>query len=114
MEWRFPKNAINECLKIANISDFINSLPQGVNTNCGELGDRFSGGQKQRIGIARAFYIDAKILIFDEFTNFLDSNNEQKIMREISEMENKTRIVVSHNKSILKFCKKILVTWYGI
>ena len=101
-------NKIKESVKISNIEEFISDLPKGLNTKCGELGERFSGGQKQRLGIARAFYIDAEILIFDEFTNFLDANNEQKIINEVSMLKGKKTIVmISHKISTLSKCDKI-------
>jgi len=99
---------VKDSLKISNINDFVNSLPNGVNTKCGELGERFSGGQKQRLGIARAFYVDSDILIFDEFTNFLDSNNEKKILEEVKALKGKKTIVmISHKISTLSNCDKL-------
>jgi len=99
---------VKESIKIANIEDFVSSLPNGLNTNCAELGDRFSGGQKQRIGIARAFYINSEILVFDEFTNFLDPKNEEEIIEEINLFKgNKTLIMISHKTSTLKNCNRI-------
>ena len=93
-------------IKISNIEEFIHDLPKGLDTNCGELGERFSGGQKQRLGIARAFYIDAEILIFDEFTNFLDANNEEKIINEVSMFKGNNRNYF-HKISTLSKCDKI-------
>ena len=99
---------INKCLKISNIIDFIKSLPNGIKTNCGELGERLSGGQKQRLGIARAFYVDSEILVFDEFTNFLDANNERKILEEVKALKGKKTIVmISHKISTLSHCDKL-------
>ena len=106
-----PNNEINiskvkESIKFANLSKFIEELPEGLITNCGELGDRISGGQKQRLAIARAFYNDAEVLIFDEFTNNLDKENETKIMEDISNLKDKTRIIVSHSSKVLSYCEK--------
>ena len=98
---------VKHSLKKANAYEFVNSLENKLHTNCGELGEFLSGGQRQRIAIARALYNDSKILVFDEFTNFLDSDNEKKIMNEISNLKNKTRIIVSHKKSTLNFCNKL-------
>ena len=98
---------VEHSLKKANAYEFVNSLEKKLHTNCGELGEFLSGGQRQRIAIARALYNDSKILVFDEFTNFLDSDNEKKIMNEISNLKNKTRIIVSHKKSTLNFCNKL-------
>ena len=97
---------VKECIKFANLSKFIEELPEGLITNCGELGDRISGGQKQRLAIARAFYNDAEVLIFDEFTNNLDKENETKIMEDISNLKDKTRIIVSHSSKVLSYCEK--------
>lgn len=106
-----PENEIDiskvkKCLKFANLTKFIDELPDGIFTNCGELGDRISGGQKQRIAIARAFYNDAEVLIFDEFTNNLDKENETKIMEDISQLKDKTRIIVTHSSKALSYCEK--------
>ncbi len=98
---------VKHSLKKANAYEFVNSLENKLHTNCGELGEFLSGGQRQRIAIARALYNDSKILVFDEFTNFLDSDNEKKIMNEISNLKNQTRIIVSHKNSTLNFCNKL-------
>ena len=68
----------------------------------GERGKKLSGGQKQRVAIARALYFEPEILIFDESTNSLDVYNENKMVSEILEMENKTIIFISHKKDIFK------------
>ena len=90
--------------KLSRIQKFIYSLPNKFETNCGELGEKLSGGQRQRISISRALYRNAEILIFDEFTNFLDPKNEEEILKDVKLMKNKTRIVVSHSKAVLKYC----------
>ena len=94
---------VKRCLKFANLTKFIDELPDGLFSNCGELGDRISGGQKQRLAIARAFYNNAEVLIFDEFTNNLDKENEIKIMEDISKLKDKTRIIVSHSSKVLSY-----------
>jgi ABC-type bacteriocin/lantibiotic exporter with double-glycine peptidase domain len=93
----------------ANLSFFVNSLHQGVNTMVGELGNSLSGGQLQRIGIARALYKKSKILILDEATSSLDEKTEMKIIEEIFSIGDKiTIITVTHRKENLKFCDKII------
>jgi len=99
-------NKVNECLIFANLSKFIDELPNGIYTNCGELGDKISGGQKQRLAIARAFYHNSEVLIFDEFTNNLDKENEIKIMEDILALKDKTRIIVTHSPKVLSYCEK--------
>ena len=103
-EEKIDFDKIDKSLKTSKIFDFVNSLPKGVNTNCGELGEKLSGGQRQRIGISRALYRNSEVLIFDEFTNFLDFTNEKKILNEIKEIDDKTRIIVSHNYEVLNNC----------
>lgn len=95
--------------KKANIHDFIKSLPQGYQSMVGELGSTLSAGERQRIGLARMFLHDATFLLFDEPTSNLDSLNEGMILKTIyAEKENKTIVFVSHSKSTLKHCDRIL------
>jgi ABC-type bacteriocin/lantibiotic exporter with double-glycine peptidase domain len=103
------KKKLYKCLKIAEIFDFINLLPNGINTVIGENGVKFSGGQRQRIAIARALYHNREILILDEATNALDEDTEKKIYLNIKKYFcKKTIIVVSHRKSIYKFFDNII------
>ena len=97
-------------IRIAQLENFINSLPNGEGTIIGNRGVRLSGGQKQRIAIARALYIQPKILIFDEATSSLDLENENKIMDEICQ-NNKdiTFIIISHRNNTVKNCDLIYV-----
>ena len=96
------------CLKISRLYDFVSQLKDGINIKAGELGDRFSGGQKQRVGIARAFYHDPNVLIFDEFTSSLDVETEKKVIDEMSSLQGKkTIIMVSHSLLALRKCEKV-------
>ena len=99
---------VNLALKKARIFDFVNSLPEKLDTKVGERGVKLSGGQKQRIGIARALYGDPKILVLDEATNQLDEENEIAIIDTIKDIEDVTVIIISHNKSALVNCNKII------
>ena len=108
-----PENEINlskveRAIEKANLTDLKNSLKYGVESLVGEKGSRLSGGQRQRIGIARALYNNPDILFFDEATNSLDPETEQKIINEIfNNQDNKTIVFVSHNQENLKYCDKI-------
>ena len=94
--------------KNSNLQSFITNLPEGLNTNIGEFGDKISGGQKQRIGIARAIFNNPKVLILDEFTSSLDIKNEKKILEEISHLKkDKIIIIISHKISTLSHCDRI-------
>ena len=88
------------------LKDFINSLPEGINTIVGEKGFRISGGQKQRLGLARVIYLNPDIFVLDEPSSMLDDKNEQKIFANIIKKfkKNKIIILITHKKSLLKFC----------
>ena len=96
------REEIIEAAKKASIHDFILTLPEGYDTEVGELGDTLSGGQKQRIGIARAFLHDAPLLLLDEPTSNLDSLNEGIILKSLKESaQKKTVVLVSHRVSTM-------------
>ncbi len=95
------------CQKAA-IHDFICSLPDGYDTQIGELGDRLSGGEKQRIGLARAFLHDAPLLLLDEPTSNLDSLNEGVILKSLAQDKARTTILVSHRQSTVGIADKTI------
>lgn len=89
--------------KKASIHDFIINLPNGYDTNVGELGDALSGGERQRIGLAMAFLHNAPFVLLDEPTSNLDSLNEAIILKSLGEeSDEKTVVLVSHRKSTMK------------
>tara|TARA_B110000003_G_C16643234_1_gene530993 strand:+ start:414 stop:2219 length:1806 start_codon:yes stop_codon:yes gene_type:complete len=93
---------------LANLHEFIKTLPDGLDTRVGERGIQLSGGQKQRIGIARALYNNASTLIFDEATSALDGITEKKVMDAIYSLTgSKTIIVVAHRLASVKKCDAI-------
>lgn len=97
-----------EAARKASIHNFIMSLPQGYQTNVGELGDRLSGGERQRIGLARAFLHDAPLMLLDEPTSNLDALNEAIILKSLSEeREDKTVVLVSHRSSTVKIADHV-------
>ena len=96
------REEIIEAAKKASIHKFIMTLPNGYDTEVGELGDTLSGGEKQRIGIARAFLHDAPFMLLDEPTSNLDSLNEGIILKSLHESRgDKTVVLVSHRKSTM-------------
>ena len=98
----------------ANIMDFIQGLPLGLNTVIGSRGNGVSQGQKQRLLIARAVYKNPEFLFFDEATNSLDANNERIIMNNLDRfMKGKTSIVVAHRLSTVKNADQIIVIENG-
>jgi ABC-type multidrug transport system fused ATPase/permease subunit len=95
-------------LKLAQIFDFISSLPDGLNTIVGERGVRLSGGQKQRIGIARALYNNPELLILDEATSALDNETENDIMNSVYDMKGLvTMVIIAHRLSTIENCDYI-------
>ncbi len=103
---------IVEACKKAYIFDFIESMPDGLDTVIGEKGIKLSGGQKQRLVLARLFLRNVDILIFDEATSALDGYSESIIQDAINNIaEDKTIIVVAHRESSTRLCeRKIIIT----
>ena len=96
---------VERVLKMAELYDFVQSLPDGINTNVGEMGNKLSGGQKQRIGIARALYNEPAVLVLDEATSALDNNTERQITNTILKLKGKiTIIAIAHRLSTLEEC----------
>ena len=96
---------IHEIVEVLDLSEIINNLPNGMNSNIGESGMKLSGGQRQRIGIARALYKSAPVLIFDESTSGLDLNSEEKILKNVIKLkQQKIIIMISHRKETLSYC----------
>jgi ATP-binding cassette subfamily B protein len=105
---------IDRAIDLAHLRDFINSLPQGDQTQVGERGLKVSGGEKQRIAIARAILKGSPILIFDEATSSLDSQSEQAIlsaMREVAKQH--SSLVIAHRLSTVTDADQILVLQHG-
>jgi len=101
--------------KLAGISSFIESLPQGYDTKVGERGVRLSGGQVQRIGIARALYRKPSVIVFDEATNALDGITEKILIETIHKISHqKTIIMIAHRLTSVKRCDSIHLIENGI
>lgn len=100
--------AVWKSIKEAALFDFVENLPDGLDTELGERGVRLSGGQRQRIGIARALYTNPTILFFDEATSALDNETENAIMESINHLQRmKTIVIIAHRISTLAGCDKI-------
>lgn len=106
---------LEKAVDIANIRDFVESLPLSYNTKIGQEGHGLSQGQKQRLLIARAVYKDPELILFDEATNSLDANNEMQIMSNLDEFfVGRTVLVVAHRLSTVKNADNIVVLDKGV
>ena len=100
--------AVQRAIQAAQLEEFVNSLPQGLETLVGERGIRLSGGQRQRVGIARALYHDPAVLVLDEATSSLDTATERGVMQAVRALHGtKTILIVAHRLSTVENCDRI-------
>ncbi len=103
-----------EALKIANAYEFVKDLPEGIETNIGDSGNKLSGGQKQRLSIARAVLKNPPIMILDEATSALDTESERLVQQALENMmQNRTSVVIAHRLSTIQKADKIVVMQKG-
>lgn len=97
--------AVDKAIHAAQLQEFVETLPEGLNTFVGERGVRLSGGQRQRIGIARALYHNPQVLVLDEATSALDLDTEKEIMNTLEALHgNKTILIIAHRLSTVANC----------
>ncbi len=107
-EKNLDEKKLSKILSLVKLNDFVEKLPNRLNTVIGERGAKLSGGQCQRIGIARALYRDPSVIVFDEATSSLDEQTENKILDNLFNNNlDKTIIIISHRNNSFKYCKKI-------
>jgi subfamily B ATP-binding cassette protein MsbA len=107
-------NQVIKALKIANAWEFVKDLPNGINTNIGDSGNKLSGGQKQRISIARAVLKNPPIMILDEATSALDTESERLVQIALENMmKNRTSIIIAHRLSTIQNADEIIVMQKG-
>ena len=97
-----------QVLETADAADFLRKSPQGLDTVLSHSAGGLSEGQAQRISIARALLRDRPVLILDEATSALDEATEARIFQQISSLEGKTCFIITHRKSMLRYCNLIL------
>lgn len=99
---------IRTALQTADALDFVEKLPEGINTQLGERGTNFSEGQVQRISIARAILRDAPVIVMDEATSALDAATEANVLANMmTAYPNRTRIITTHRPSMLRYCTRV-------
>ena len=100
---------VNDAIRIASLTDYVDSLPDGLDTNLGERGSKISGGQRQRIGIARALFTKPKLLVLDEATSALDGGTEESISSDIQKLKGSTTVVlIAHRLSTVRDADLVL------
>ncbi|WBL27149.1 ABC transporter ATP-binding protein [Zunongwangia sp. HGR-M22] len=108
------EDEIINALKIANAWEFISTMPQGLDTNIGDSGNKLSGGQKQRLSIARAVLKNPPIMILDEATSALDTQSEKLVQQALENMmRNRTSVVIAHRLSTIQNADNIIVMQRG-
>jgi len=111
---QIDEEAVLEAVKMAQIEEFVQSLPEGLDTIIGENGVRISGGQRQRIGIARALYHKPTVLVLDEATSALDNATEDGIMNSIAALHGeKTILIVAHRLRTVAMCDQLFLMEKG-
>ena len=104
-----PLQQVRDALAAANLLDFADSLPQGLDTPIGHNGGQLSGGQRQRLAIARAIAKDAPVLILDEATSALDSESERAVQEALERlMQGRTTLVIAHRLSTIENADRVL------
>ena len=103
------ENKLRQVLELANLGDWVESLPEKCNTQVGENGVKLSGGQRQRLGIARALYREPELLILDEATSALDNASENAVVEALETLHGKmTMLVIAHRQSTIEHCEEII------
>jgi ATP-binding cassette, subfamily B, bacterial MsbA len=110
----FDRERVRTALRSANLLDFVEGLPQGLDTVIGHNGNQLSGGQRQRMAIARAIYKDAPILILDEATSALDSESERAVQDALDRlMQGRTTLVIAHRLSTIEHADRVVAMEAG-
>jgi subfamily B ATP-binding cassette protein MsbA len=108
------RDRVRDALRSANLLDFVEGLPQGLDTDIGHNGSQLSGGQRQRMAIARAIYKDAPILILDEATSALDSESERAVQEALDRlMKGRTTLVIAHRLSTIEHADRVVAMEAG-
>ncbi len=106
---RIDQKRLKESIELLGYNEFLKEFPEGLKTNIGQNGAKISSGQKQKICLARAFYFNSEILIFDEATNSIDEVSEKNFFKKLSDIKKEKIIfIVSHDSKNLSLCDQII------
>ena len=108
-EKKVNKEELQNAVSVACLTEYLTTLPKGIQTRVGEQNSKISGGQSQRVGIARALLKDKDVLILDESTNSLDNETEKKILENIKKLKHdKIILFISHDEKNFEICDEVL------
>ena len=109
----YQEETMNKALEVSQAKEFVCCLPQGIESAVVQGGKNFSGGQRQRLTIARALYIQADILVLDDCSSALDYATDAALQKQLQELKEMTKIVISQRTASLKRCDRIMVLYHG-
>ncbi len=109
------KHALESIIKVVGLAEYVDGLPDGLDTNISDLGTKLSDGQRQRLSLARALLRDAEVLILDEATSAMDSIKETEVLNNIQELyHDRILIVISHRLSSIQNLDEIICLENGV
>ena len=109
----YQEETMNKALEVSQAKEFVSCLPQGIESAVVQGGKNFSGGQRQRLTIARALYKQADILVLDDCSSALDYATDAALQKQLQELKEMTKIVISQRTASLKRCDRIMVLYHG-
>jgi len=109
----YQEETMNKALEVSQAKEFVSRLPQGIESAVVQGGKNFSGGQRQRLTIARALYKQADILVLDDCSSALDYATDAALQKQLQELKEMTKIVISQRTASLKRCDRIMVLYHG-
>ena len=109
----YQADIMNQALEVSQAKEFVSNLSKGIESPVVQGGKNFSGGQRQRLTIARALYKQADILVLDDCSSALDYATDAALQKQLQELKEMTKIVISQRTVSLKRCDRIMVLYHG-
>ena len=109
----YQADIMNQALEVSQAKEFVSNLSKGIESPVVQGGKNFSGGQRQRLTIARALYKQADILVLDDCSSALDYATDAALQKQLHELKEMTKIIISQRTASLKRCDRIMVLYHG-